>query len=1297
MVASDHLGAHLPRFHLERLLREPTTAPRSDSEHAAMLLVDLAGFTRLTEDFARRGQAGAEELSGALNRYFGRMIDIITSHGGDIVEFAGDAALALWLAPGAELMSEVTHVATGAGLRVQRELDRFEPVPGVALRSRAAIGAGRVHVLEVGGVSGRWSLLVVGEALDQLRAIDRSTKPGAMIVSDRAWELVGDRCGGVRVDPLAVEILDVAPVSSPTPLPSAPRLDASALDALERLLPRSVTEALPGQHEWGAEFRTVTTCFVSLSALRCTGPDDLGAVHEAVLAIQESVLANDGYVYQLLADEKGTTLVASFGLPPLAHGDDAARAVQSALEIHRRLGEQSLAAGIGITTGRVFSGVFGTASRKNYTLRGSAINLAARLMGAAGKEILCDPATARAAGSKIAFEALEPIAVRGRPEPVEVSTPLGPTSRRAPSWRAALVGRAEERSSLSSRIERVQKGTGGLLTIEGPAGMGKSRLLSELVEDARRANVSVLVSAAEAIERSTAYFAFRDLLADVLGSELPREAQRRQLEAALAKRPALAPRAAVLNAILPLGLPDTEVTRQMDGPSRADSIEDLMAFLLDDAARARPTAIVIDDAHWLDSTSVGLARAIARRVPHLLVVLATRPPEAGADLEKLVGVGDRIRITALSSSDVGALVARRLGAETVDEAVERFVFERAEGHPLYSEELALALRDEGRLTVESSVVRPIADGLSGAAVPESLEGVIHGRIDRLTARQQLALKTASVVGPTFQLDVLRGVFPVESERDELPEVLKGLEQADVIRHQGTGAYAFKHATTHQVAYESMLLSQRRALHREVAERLEREHRGNLPQWHPLLAHHWARAEVFPRAIEHLESAGALALRSFSNREAVAFIDRADTLSGQGGVEISPDRRAGWERILGEANVKLADLKEARRHLLRCLELTERSVPSSKGAMAARLLAHVGRQMAHRARPPRPAGGADAHGDEVAAATYHFLAEVAFFSHDLLGLLHSTFASLNHAERAGAIREMVFGYGSVAHVASMVGMRGVARRYRSRSLDLAERQASLPTIAFAHQIAATFGNCIGDWEQVETSCQRAEDLFGRLGDRFRWESCLAIHGYKHLAVSDLDLARDCWATALDSAHPDGAVQVLVWTRAGRVLAALDAAEPPGGEDLSALEDLITRELPPAERTLALGALAAARSRLGDRQGALDAAHSARELMARTPPSTSYTLWSVVGAADVIVSEWAEHADPDLDEPVRQLAKILATFARAMPVGAPYAAWIEGRIAARQGRGRAAHRAWRRGLRAAEQLRMPAARTLLRQRA
>ena len=505
---AEALASFLPQRLVRRLAEAPEGAgqPHADRMTGALLLADISGFTAITERLAERGPGGAEELRLLLDGAFQPLLELIAGTGGDVLKFAGDALLACWPAPpgdpGQRGLAAAAAEAAGCAHAMQAALGRYAAAERLPLALRIGVGAGEVVVLDVGGERERRELLVAGAAVPQTTDAAGQAMPGQVRLSEAAMRLLARDLDG--------QARHRAPRAAPVPTASA----ALAAPYLPRAM---LTSMVAGHEEWLAELRQITVVFANLPDLDYRA--GLDEAQEVMAALQGALYRYEGSINKLSVDEKGTTLVAALGLPPLAHEDDPARGVQAAVAMCQALAASGRRVAAGVTTGRAFCGTVGSRWRREYTMLGGVVNLAARLMQEAGEGVLCDAATAQAARAAMAFEALPPVRVKGRADPVPVYRPGRPGAGRPgqgpePVARAPLVGREDERARLAGALGRLTAGGDGrtqVLVLEGEAGAGKSRLVAELVDQALAAGVPVLDGAGDAVERNTPWHPWREL------------------------------------------------------------------------------------------------------------------------------------------------------------------------------------------------------------------------------------------------------------------------------------------------------------------------------------------------------------------------------------------------------------------------------------------------------------------------------------------------------------------------------------------------------------------------------------------------------------------------------------------------------------------------------------------------------------------------------------------------------------------------------------------------------------------
>jgi tetratricopeptide (TPR) repeat protein len=1026
-------------------------------------------------------------------------------------------------------------------------------------------------------------------------------------------------------------------------------------------------------------------------------------VQAVVAAVQPILRRYEGSLKQLIVDDKGLTVIAVFGLPPLAHEDDAARATKAALKVQAALRDLGMRCAIGVATGRAFCGAVGGDLHREYDVIGDVMNLAARLMQTAPDTILCDTATQSAARSHLRFRALPTISVRGKADPIAVYCPLETARTRDRQW--TMVGRGDERTLLTRRLQDLEAGRGGLVMIEGEPGIGKSRLLADLLEQARTRGVQSLAGTGDAIETTTPYHAWRPVFIELLdldGVEDP-ERRRSRVLAHASAIPRLERLAPLLNPILALDLPDNELTAQLTGHVRADNTRELLIRLLQASAAAHdgspsPLLVALDDGHWFDSASWAMTALVAAQVRPLLLAIATRPlaEPVPNDYRRLRDgpSTDHLPLQPLASSDTLALVCSRLGVPSLPERVAALIEDRGQGNPFFSEELAYALRDAGLIRIADGgcTIAPGAGDLGSVRFPDTVQGVVAGRIDRLPPGQELTLKVASVVGRSFAFRILRDVHPIEADRSTLHEQLDDLRRHDFTlldRPEPDLAYLFKHVVTQEVAYSLLLYGQRRQLHRAVAEWYEHSQADDSASLYPLLAHHWGEAEDPIKTIRYLELAGEQALRAGAYQEAVDFLTEALTVSEALEPALPAGRHARWHRQLGDAYMGLGRLPESRQHANRAVALLGRPVPEAPLRVLGDMAGQALQQGLHRVLPARLiSGGPDARSDALEAArAYERLALLNYYANAREAAVSAVLHVANLTERAGPSPELARAYGAMSVAAGVVQLHALARRYQRWGHDTARRSDDLPALVFVLLTTSAYDLSVGNLSAAVAALTKGLGIVQDLGDQRRWGELAALLAQVYYHQGELGplvalsaQMRTMASHADDTQRKAHALLIEAWhlLPQGR----LDAAVAQLQEAASLLQGHGSR----ADEILAHGMLALAYLRRQDQERARMAAHQAANLIAQSQPVAVSILEGYAGVAEVCLSLWAA-GDHSAIGPARQACAAFRRYARAIPIARPRAWLFQGLAAHLTGRRRRAATAWQKSLALAERMVLP----------
>lgn len=595
----------------------------------------------------------------------------------------------------------------------------------------------------------------------------------------------------------------------------------------------------------GVERRQLTVMFCDLAgSTRLSSrldPEDLGDVLSAFLrCCSTHIAAAGGYVARFMGDG----VLAYFGYPEVRE-DDALRAVNAALRIRQHVPQLAVAHGplavrIGIATGVVVVGEpIGDGAAQERSVVGPTPNLAARLQGCAGRnDVIVSEETRRLTERRFSYDELGARRLKGLPAatPLHRLVGLRPAEERPPPpARAPFAGRHAECAWLARQWEAAAAGRGRIVQIDGPAGIGKTRLIEELRRSAGTARW--LEGEASDILAATALQPVATLIRRALGRPRGPDGSRRRLRRWMTRDGA--GEAAAVDLVAGLLGWETASSRLLPSEQRAQLFATLGSWLLS-AARRRPTIAVLEDLQWADPSTREFLEALAPTVASVpvLVVCTTRNPvvrDQGPETQLTLGPLDIEEVEAI----VRGVAGERAGPADVAAAIAR-----ADGVPLFAEELA----------------KLIARGAAGSAfspIPATLADLLMARIDSLGADKGLA-QVAAVLGPDGVAPVLAACSGVSEA--EAAAALARMDSAGVLGKWDprSGAYAFRHALVREAAYHALLKRERAALHRRVAITLSRRRRGQPPPRPEVMGYHWSQAGDPKRALSAWTNAARLA-------------------------------------------------------------------------------------------------------------------------------------------------------------------------------------------------------------------------------------------------------------------------------------------------------------------------------------------------------------------------------------------------------------------------------------------------------
>ena len=657
-----------------------------------------------------------------------------------------------------------------------------------------------------------------------------------------------------------------------------------------------VTEAHDTALTSGGERRLVTIVTVTIRGAdvlyeRLT-PERADRVLSQLRDMAAAVATQHDGIVNHFANDAFTML---FGVPT-AHEDDPVRAVRAALVLQEQIQARAddlmvglaepLRVTVGIHTGAVVAQRLRDGDRR-YRITGAAADVSARLgAAAAAGEILLSEEARRLVVPFVMSTPGVSVTLAGGVSTVTHRV-LGESEARGRSVVtgenvAPFVGRDRERTMLADHLEATRHGQGHLSVVVGEAGAGKSRLVHEVRLTAFASGFQLLLGRCDAYGGTTQFRPFIEAAQAALGLESGAAMATRHDEVIAAVRSlqgSLEPYLPLYLALFAIPSVAYPLPDHLRDESLQLAMRDAIAALFATSAAVRPSLLVLEDWHWADEASRAALRQLAEIVPALpvLLVVTTRPDGAGS-----LPSGEHVSLVHIAPLDAAASadIARAVfAADQVAPALVAYLHERTGGNPFFLEEVCEALREEHAVSVREGIAQ-MTDGSSVPRVPDTVQGVLRTRMDRLDPVAGDTLRVASVIGREFTRAVLE---PVVRAGAELPRALDRLKSSGLVQQTALvpePVYRFKHALTQEVAYDSLLEHQRRSLHEAVGRAIEVRHGAHIDEQVERLAYHFSTAECWPEAVRYGLASADRAAGLSQTADALSQLERVEQWIGR---------------------------------------------------------------------------------------------------------------------------------------------------------------------------------------------------------------------------------------------------------------------------------------------------------------------------------------------------------------------------------------------------------------------------------
>jgi len=630
------------------------------------------------------------------------------------------------------------------------------------------------------------------------------------------------------------------------------------------------------------------------------------------------IMMNEIHRYEGTIDKfTGDGVMALFGAP-VAHEDHAQRACHAVLAIQRAMVEYGekleKECGIdfkirgGLNSGLVIVGSVGDDLRMDYTAIGDITNLASRMESMAQPgTVLVSADTHRITRDYFNFESLGEVSVKGKDEPVEayqlietsqIETRIGASVARGLT---PFVGRRRELDALKEVFEKARSGQGQVVGVVGEAGVGKSRLVLEMKGMLAKEECTCLEGDCLHYGGSMAYLPFLDMLRNYFDiKEVDREfiikkkiADRiDQLDKNL--NGTLPP----LHEILSLKVED-EGYLKLDIQGKREKTFEAIRDLLIRESQDKPLVLIVEDLHWIDRTSEDFLSYLIGWLAgaRIMLVLLYRPEYTHQWGSK--SYYSQVRVDQLSTGTSAELVQSILEEGEMVPELRELILSRAAGNPLFMEEFTHSLLENGSIQRKDNQF-VLSRNASDIQVPDTIQGIIAARMDRMEESLKRIMQVASVIGREFAFRILQAIIGMQ---EELKSHLLNLQGLEFIYEKSLFPeleYIFKHALTQEVAYNSLLLKRRKEIHQRIGEAIEELYPDRLEDFYETLAYHYKQGESFDKAIDYLIKSGEKSHDRYALEESHHYFEEAFNI-----LSTKPDRTKDEDTILFDLLIKWA--------------------------------------------------------------------------------------------------------------------------------------------------------------------------------------------------------------------------------------------------------------------------------------------------------------------------------------------------------------------------------------------------------
>lgn len=1122
-----------------------------------VIFFDLVKFTMLTSALSgQEGSAGSETLNELLREYFNVNIKIIRSYGGTIYQFAGDSALAAFEKEDSESESDFLTRLCSCAMMMKEHTNKLpERVileKNFKISTKISVAAGLYYQVLLGDTKKLLNISIIGKTVERATGGEKFCKPDQIIVGAEIYNKIKDFCNAEQVDGYYNLAGFEKHVDGSYEVDPQIEYNESDLGKITHFIPPLLVERFTDENEqFVAEFRNVTSVFVGIKEeFRDEGQlkERVHILNEIFIILESMSEIYGGTLVQTDMSDKGTVFLILFGAPQ-ANENKEELAVRFSLKLIQSLAGKVPSVTIGISTGTDYCGILGADLRRGYTVLGESVNLASRLMSSVtGSGVHIDSITSLKAKHSFNLKQVTGKTLKGISESMEIYSVEGErdVSKQTNREDFIIIGREEELETFKGYADQTSsKNENLILALRGDIGIGKTHLITAYKNIAAEKGFNIIEGLCFRYETYTAYFAWQNLLRPLfnLGDSMNESEVVPLIEEALAGVENVDKDwAPVIAGILGVTAKEKPLTENLDPKKKINRLHEIILKVLAQECTKNPVMLILDDYQWADESSINLLHYVIARIAQAFIVVVSVRLEGDLTSFQAYNNFNLLELGELDKEGCKKYLKYKMLLDQVDHNIEEQIILSSHGNPFFLESLILSMRESGQIVMDSNGKYKFNAPVHNMHIPQNLQDVVLLRIEKLKDRAQTVLKTASVIGRNFTLESIQELCS-ENIRQDLVGYLQEIQNQNFtdMESETPPVYFFKHLMTRDVAYNLLLLSTRKDLHRKMAELLEEKYSNNLEQHSENIAYHFLRTDELPKKIKYSLLAARKAKKRYSNNDALFYYQQTLSLMKEANVDeagaefLEVQEELGFilvqagqygnaistfEKILpftkdklaksrihtgiGKAYQEKGEIENAISNLETALKYVGLEAPGSKGMAVLAVLKEIIRNYLHTLFPGFIVGVSGVKKDNlIKQLDILIILEKIYYFYDLEKLAWATFRETALAEKLKDAKYLSMAYGNYSLTMISLGMAKKSQKYYKESLDFLDRCDDAVAKGIVFNRYGTQGMYLNKPKHWAEYCGKASAIFSEVGEVWELLVTLSQEALAYYYATDFD--------------------------------------------------------------------------------------------------------------------------------------------------------------------------------------------------